>query len=40
VIESLRHEIARTQDVRGTILDALGTGKTQADEAARIIKAV
>jgi hypothetical protein len=40
VIESLRHEIARTQEVRGTILDALGTGKTQADEAARIIKAV
>jgi hypothetical protein len=40
VIESLRQEIARTQEVRGTILDGLGTDKTLADEAARIIKAV
>jgi hypothetical protein len=40
VIESLRHEIARTQEVRGTILDAVGDGKPLADDAARIIKAV
>src|SRR5687768_15692126 len=40
VIESLRHEIARTQEVRGTILDGVGAGKPPADEAARIIKAV
>ena len=40
VIESLRQEIARTQDVRGTILDAVSSGKTSADEAARIIKSV
>jgi hypothetical protein len=40
VIESLRQEISRTQEVRGTILDALSSGMTQPDEAARIIKAV
>lgn len=40
VIESLRQEIARTTKVRGTILDAVGEGKTATDEAARIIKAV
>src|ERR671916_193028 len=28
VIESLRQEIGRTQDVRGTILDAVNTGET------------
>jgi hypothetical protein len=40
VIESLRQEIARTQQVRGTILDGVPIGKTLPDEAARIIKAV
>jgi hypothetical protein len=40
VIESLRQEIARTQEVRGTILDGLGTDNAPADEAARVIKAV
>jgi hypothetical protein len=40
VIDSLRQEISQTHEVRGTILDALTTDKTQADEAARIIKAV
>jgi hypothetical protein len=40
VIESLRQEIARTQEVRGTILDGVGSAKPPADEAARIIKAV
>jgi hypothetical protein len=40
VIESLRQEIARTQKVRGTILDPLDSGHQASDEAARIIKAV
>lgn len=40
VIESLRQEIARTRDVRGSILDAVSSGQPAADEAARIIKAV
>lgn len=40
VIDSLRQEIARTTQVRGTILDAVGEGTTSPDEAARIIKAV
>ena len=40
VIESLRQQIARSQEVRGTILNAVGSGGPPADEAARIIKAV
>jgi hypothetical protein len=40
VIDSLRQEIARTQQVRGTILDAVSEGKLDAEEAARVIKAV
>src|SRR5215210_7025209 len=40
VIDSLRQEIAETQEVRGTILDAVSAGKLAADEAARIIKSV
>jgi hypothetical protein len=40
VIDALRQEIARTQEVRGTILDAVSEGKLSADEAARIIKSV
>ena len=40
VIESLRAEIGRTQEVRGTILDAVSDGKITSDEAARIIKSV
>jgi hypothetical protein len=40
VIESLRQQIAATQEVRGTILDAVDSGKPGADEAARIIKSV
>jgi hypothetical protein len=40
VIDSLRQQIAATQEVRGTILDAVSTGKLDADEAARIIKSV
>ena len=40
VIEALRQEISRTQQVRGTILDAVSESKDLADEAAKIIKAV
>src|SRR3954451_20642504 len=40
VIESLRQEISATQEVRGTILDAVGEDKHATDEAARIIKSV
>jgi hypothetical protein len=40
VIEALRQEIARTSQVRGTILDAVGAGKAATDEAAKIIKSV
>jgi hypothetical protein len=40
VIDSLRQEIARTQDVHGTILDAVSEGKPNTTEAARVIKAV
>jgi hypothetical protein len=40
VIDSLRQEIARTQKVRGTTLDAVTETRLDADEAARIIKAV
>jgi hypothetical protein len=40
VIDSLRQTIAETQEVRGTILDAVGEDKATTDEAARIIKSV
>jgi hypothetical protein len=40
VIESLRQEIAATQEVRGAILDAVAEDKRAIDEAARIIKSV
>src|ERR1700752_4350940 len=40
VIDSLRQEIGRTKEMRGTILDAVSEGKLDADEAARVIKAV
>jgi hypothetical protein len=40
VIDSLRQQIAATQEVRGTILDAVSADQVAADEAARIIKAV
>jgi hypothetical protein len=40
VIDSLRQEIAETQEVRGTILDAVSEDKRATDEAARIIKSV
>ncbi len=45
VIDALRQEIARTSQVRGTILDAVGDGQAATDNdskdtAAKIIKAV
>ncbi len=40
VIDALRNEIAATQKIRGTILDAVGEGKMTAEEAARLIKAI
>jgi hypothetical protein len=40
VVEALRQEIAKTQEVKGTILDAVGEGKLSADEAARLIKGI
>src|SRR5262245_40027829 len=40
VIEELRARIAKTQQVKGTILDAVNEGKMNADEAARLIKGI
>lgn len=40
VIEGLRSEIAKTQRVRGNVLDAVEPGKTMAEEAARLIKRI
>jgi len=40
VIEALRGEIAKTQRVQGSLLDAVEPGKTNAAEAARIIKRI
>jgi hypothetical protein len=40
VIDSLRQQIAVTQEVRGTIQDAASEDKRATDEAARIIKSV
>jgi hypothetical protein len=40
VIDALRQQIAATQQIRGTILDAVDAEEPAAEEAARIIKAV
>jgi len=40
VIEALREEIAKTKQVKGTILDAVGGGKMAPEEAARLIKGI
>ncbi len=40
VIEALRGEIAKTQRVRGSLLDAVEPGRTTAAEAARLIKRI
>src|SRR3954447_10271926 len=38
VIEALRGEIAKTRRVRGNVLDAVDPGKSDAADAARLIK--
>src|SRR6476646_9373478 len=40
VIESLRGEIAKTQRVRGTVLDAVSPDKSKAEQAAKLIKGI
>ena len=40
VIAALRDEIAKTQKVKGTILDAVDRGTMDADEAAKLIKRI
>ena len=40
VIDALRAEIAKTRRVHGTLLDAVEPGKTNAEEAARLIKGI
>jgi hypothetical protein len=40
VIDSLRQQIAETQEVHGTSLDAVSEDQRATDEAARIIKSV
>lgn len=40
VIASLRDEIAKTQKVRGNLLDAVQPGKANAAEAAQLIKRI
>ncbi len=38
IIAALRDEIAKTRRVKGSVLDAVGTSRTSADEAAQLIK--
>jgi hypothetical protein len=40
VIESLRGEIAKTRQVKGTLLDAMETSRGGAEAAARVIKEI
>ncbi len=40
VIAALRDEIAKTQPIRGNVLDAVEPGKTNAQDAARLIKRI
>ena len=40
VIAALRDEIAKTQQVKGTILDAVDRGAMDGDEAAKLIKRI
>ena len=40
VIDALRGEIAKTQRVRGSVLDAVEPGKSNAADAARLIKRI
>ena len=40
VIAALREEIGRTQQTKGSILDAVSEGKLSAEKAAKLIKAI
>ena len=40
VIEALRKEIAKTSEIKGTILDAVESGRMTAEDAASLIKAI
>ena len=40
VIDALRGEIAKTRRVNGDVLDAVDPGKTNAEQAARLIKGI
>ncbi|NOY43694.1 MAG: DUF2089 domain-containing protein [Planctomycetes bacterium] len=40
VIAALRDEIGKTQQTKGTILDAVSEGKLSAEAAAKLIKAI
>src|SRR5438046_2193807 len=40
VIDALRTEIGKTRRVHGTVLDAVEPGKTNAEEAAKLIKGI
>ena len=40
VIESLRSEIGKTQQVKGTVLDAVSAEKSNAQRAAKLIKGI
>jgi len=40
VIAALREEIGKTQQTKGTILDAVSEGKLSAEAAAKLIKAI
>ena len=40
VIAALREEIGKTQQTKGTILDAVSEGKLSAETAAKLIKAI
>ena len=40
VIEALRGEIAKTRQVKGNLLDAVGSSRAGAEEAARLIKEI
>src|SRR5437762_1379092 len=40
VIDALRAEISKTRRVQGTLLDAVDPGKTNAEQAAKLIKGI
>src|SRR5881394_2699153 len=40
VIDALRAELSKTRRVQGTLLDAVDPGKTNAEQAAKLIKGI